>query len=131
MIAVADLRELAIARLKGAETLYAAGQYDTCVYLCGYCIELLLKARICRTLGWRGFPESNTEFQRYASFRTHDLEALLHLSGIEMAIKSEHQNAWKAVKSWEPNFRYLPTGAFTADTASHMLNAVKELLGVI
>jgi hypothetical protein len=131
MIAIADLRELAMTRLRDAEALYAAGQYDTSVYVCGYCVELLLKSRICRTLHWDGFPDSNSEFQRYLSFRTHDLEALLHLSGVERQVSGEHEDAWRTVVKWNPGWRYRVTGTSSASDAALMLNAVTQLVEVI
>ncbi len=50
MITRTELRNLAKARLKESKTLFNAKQYDTATYLCGYAVELALKARICRTL---------------------------------------------------------------------------------
>ena len=52
------------------------GRYDGSVYLCGYVIELLLKARICKTLNWDGFPSDSKEFQNLNNFKTHNLEIL-------------------------------------------------------
>ena len=82
MIARNELRKIARTRLKEAEVLYQNKKYDGAIYLCGYAIEAVLKARICRTLKWTGFPQSRSEFQSYQSFRTHDLDILLNLSGI-------------------------------------------------
>lgn len=59
-----ELRTLARARLKDADVLFAATRYDAATYLCGYAIELALKARICQTLRWTHFPETNKEFIR-------------------------------------------------------------------
>ncbi|MBI1923693.1 HEPN domain-containing protein, partial [Candidatus Poribacteria bacterium] len=81
MISKDDLRKIARAKLKDAEVLYKNRRYDGAVYLCGYTIETVLKARICRTLKWEGFPSTRSEFQSYQSFRTHDLVVLLTLSG--------------------------------------------------
>jgi hypothetical protein len=39
-----QLPDLAYLRLQEAEVLFAADLYDGCVYLCGYVIELALKA---------------------------------------------------------------------------------------
>ncbi|MCB0065385.1 MAG: HEPN domain-containing protein [Caldilineaceae bacterium] len=69
------------ARLEDAEVLLAANRYDGAMYLCGYAVELALKARICRTLKWAGYPSTRKEFEGYQSLRTHDLKVLLHLSG--------------------------------------------------
>jgi len=82
------LRQAARARIKDAEVLLTAKRYDGAAYICGYALELGLKARICRTLKWSGYPSTNKEFANYRSFKTHDLDVLLHLSGIEEKIKT-------------------------------------------
>jgi hypothetical protein len=53
-----QLKQLATIRLREAEALFAAGLYDGCAYLCGYIIELALKARICRLLNLSDYPET-------------------------------------------------------------------------
>ncbi len=63
MILVAELDNLAHARIDDAKALLAAGRYDGATYLCGYAIEVALKARICRTLSWPEFPSTGGEFQ--------------------------------------------------------------------
>ncbi|NLJ29092.1 MAG: HEPN domain-containing protein [Deltaproteobacteria bacterium] len=50
MIAINDLRKIAQARFKDADVLLKAWRYDGAIYLCGYAIELALKARICKIL---------------------------------------------------------------------------------
>lgn len=59
MITVKDLKAVAKARLKDAHILYSYKRYDAATYLCGYSVELALKAKICNTLNWKGFPENN------------------------------------------------------------------------
>ena len=49
MISIADLRAIAVARLDDAKALSANGRADGAAYVCGYAIELALKARICAT----------------------------------------------------------------------------------
>ena len=78
-----DLRRVARSRLQEAQILFDAGRYDAAVYLCGYAVELALKARICMGLGWKEYP---TPKEKYKSFYVHDLDVLLHLSGRESAI---------------------------------------------
>ena len=89
MLTIAELRKIAKARLDDAEVLLQARRYDGAIYLCGYAVEVALKARICRTLHWEGFPETANEFRDYQSFRTHDLTVLLHLSGVEQRILAQ------------------------------------------
>jgi hypothetical protein len=57
-----ELRTLARARLKDAQTLLTTKRYDAATYVCGYAVEMALKARICQTLGWTDFPQTNKEF---------------------------------------------------------------------
>ncbi len=57
-----ELRILAKARFKEAQILFEAKRYDAATYFCGYAMELALKARICKTLGYIHFPQTNKEF---------------------------------------------------------------------
>ena len=45
MIPVAELDNIARARLEDAKTLLAASRFDGATYLCGYAVEVALKAR--------------------------------------------------------------------------------------
>ena len=111
MITTADLKLLASARLKDAQALYSNKRYDAAVYMCGYAVEVALKARICQTLKWPGFPDTRKEFEGYASFKTHDLDVLLHLSGIEARIRSSYGLQWSDGTKWDPEHRYRPVGS--------------------
>ena len=93
MISTSDVRKIARGRLRDAEVLHRARRYDGAVYLCGYAVELFLKARACRTLRWQGFPASDREFRGLQSFRTHDLETLLHLTGVESKVTAREPSA--------------------------------------
>lgn len=59
MLSVRELRAISIARLRDAEVLLKARRFDGAVYLCGDAVEIALKARICRTLDWVEFPQTN------------------------------------------------------------------------
>ena len=131
MIPSAELRKIARARLKDAQVLLDAKRYDGSVYLCGYSIEIGLKARICRALKWSGFPSTNKEFEGYHSFRTHNLDVLLHVSGVEVKIKTRYFAEWSTVAMWEPETRYRPIGTATAGDATDMINAATAVLGAL
>jgi hypothetical protein len=131
MLDLVLLEQLARARVDDAEALRTAGRHDGAIYICGYALEIALKARICRTLGWAGFPETRSEFNSYRSFRTHDLDVLLHLSGIEKLVKSSHLTHWSSAASWDPEARYKPIGSATDADVAEMVSAVNELLGVL
>src|SRR6266705_3204007 len=106
MIPRSDIRGIARARLQDSAALFDQGRYDGAIYLCGYAVELALKARICRTLNWAGFPSTRAEFSAYQSFRTHSLDVLLVLSGWEQRLKSRYPAEWLVVADWDPELRY-------------------------
>ncbi len=128
MILVSDMQAVAHDRLRDAEALNAAGRFDGCLYLCGYCVEIALKARICQTLKWTGFPERLGEFQAYKSFQTHDLDVLLRLSGVEDEIKTQYVNSWSVMAKWDTSVRYSLGGTTSAQQAAKILTATRELM---
>ena len=89
MLQQKEIKKLAKARLKDAKVLFSEKRLEGSVYLCGYAIELSLKSKICETLHWPGYPQTKKEFENYRSFKTHDLDVLLHLSGFEAHIKKK------------------------------------------
>lgn len=131
MIAIRDLRAIARGRIKDAEVLVKAKRYDGSVYLCGYAVEVTLKSRICATLSWSGYPSSAKEFQGYQSFRTHDLDVLLHLSGRETKIKTRLLAEWSVAASWDPNVRYRTMGSASSQEAKDMVSAAKALVSAL
>lgn len=131
MISSAELASTARARLIDAEVLRAAGRYDSAVYLCGYAVELQLKAAICRTNDWAGFPSSSREFETLRSFKTHDLRALLHLTDREQEVIDRYKDEWEEVRTWNPELRYSPPGAVDESRARRMLDAATELVGLL
>ena len=131
MITRNNLRKIARAKLRDAEILYKNRRYDSAIYLCGYAVEAILKARICRTLKWAGFPETRGEFQSYQSFRTHNLEVLLSLSGIREKILNEYSTEWTDVSKWSPEMRYLPVGTNRQSDVLEMIEGTKVLVKVL
>lgn len=131
VIPVDELDNVAQARLEDARALSAAGRFDGATYLCGYAVEIALKARICRTLDWPEFPSTGNEFEPYRSFRTHELEILLHLSGQEARIKQDHFGVWNVVTVWRVETRYSVIGTAQRQDAAAMIAAAEELLAVL
>ena len=128
MISPQDLKAIAAARLEDARALLNAARFDGAIYLAGYGVELALKARACRTLGWAGFPETNAEFKPLLSFRTHDLDVLLRLSGCERRVKTKYLAEWSAVAQWRPDARYRLAGSAKISDAQQMIDAARLLL---
>jgi hypothetical protein len=123
----AALRRLARLRLADARALFRARRYDGATYLCGYVIEYALKARICRTLRWVEYRTG----EKYRSFKVHDVEALLGLSGVEDMVLRTHATDWNFAKQWSPELRYDPNTKATSVSAKAMLTAATNLLRVL
>lgn len=131
MIPLVELDKIARARLEDAKTLLAASRFDGATYLCGYAVEVALKTRICRTLNWLEFPSTNSEFQAYRSFQTHELEVLLRLSGQEARVKQHHFALWNAVANWKAESRYNAIGTAQQGDSGAMIQAAEALLAVL
>ena len=118
-----ELQQLACLRLKEAEALFAAGCYDGCAYLCGYVVELGLKAAICATLGVDNYPEERLK----RAFSTHNFEDLKLLAGMDQAFTTspEHLANWSVASKWKPERRYEPEGTYDQVAAEEVLEAVR------
>ena len=121
-----ELKALARQRLRDAEALYQAGDYDACFYLCGYVVELALKARICQVLNLDEYPEAGFR----GAFKTHDFNELKTLAALDhLLIPSPshpglYQN-WITVLDWSPETRYSPVRTIAQQKALDLLNAVR------
>ena len=132
MISIADLHGMAREYLRAAKLLRTRHSYDVAVYLCGYAVEIALKARICRTLNWAaGFPQKQEEFKAKSSLKTHDLEGLLDFTGLQGRIKLNHFADWAIVNKWNPEQRYSPPGTKTLTEANDMIQATQNLLRIL
>jgi len=131
MLKSSDIKHIAIARLEDAVTLFNAQRYDGAYYLCGYAIELGLKYRICKTLKWNDYPLTSNEFKKYSSFKTHEVDILLNLSGREKIIKSKFLVEWSFVRNWNPEYRYQPIGKIKKIDAHTMLMSTKNILNAL
>jgi len=122
----AELKKLAYLRLKEADALYRAELYDGVAYLCGYCIEFALKARICKVLGVSEYPDAGRLRQAYA---VHDLSQLLLLAGLQPKVgpaNAELFKNWSIAAEWRPERRYDPPGTFTRQMAHDLLEAIRS-----
>jgi HEPN domain-containing protein len=121
-----QLKELAALRLQEAEALLEAGLYDGAAYLCGYVVELALKARICRLLDENEYPDTGRLKQVYG---VHDLDQLLLLSGLRrklgLANKAVFDN-WSIAVPWKPERRYAAVGSVKRQEAEEILQAVND-----
>ena len=109
--------------MEDAKALLATGRYDGGIYLCGYAVEMALKARICAVLSWDVWPGR----RNYDTFYTHNLDVLLNLSGKERQIKSELSVDWSIATKWHEGLRYSPPQT-TAGELKEMIDATTALV---
>ena len=74
------LQQLAGLRLKDAEVLLAAGQWDAAYYLLGYCVECALKACIAQQFLLQTVPDKNV-VNKFYSHRVDELLVISNLKG--------------------------------------------------
>lgn len=125
-LTIAELDALAEARLLDARALFAAGRYEGARYVCGYAVELRLKARICRAHGWTAYPPPSFA----QPLKTHKLDVLLLLSTLHRTIIAKHAADWSVVVGWDPEQRYA-VAPVTAQDAQTMIEATGELMAVL
>ena len=110
-----DLQELSRTRLREAEALFAAGLYDGAIYLCGYVLEMALKACVCRTRDIPGYPDTEPGVRQL--FKTHDVGALELLAGLRSRVAQqkdlspEFERSWNRLILWNTDLRYKPPQA--------------------
>jgi len=121
------LNKLSLERLQDAKVLFEARRYDGSFYICGYAVEMGLKHKICQTLGWGEYPASRKDSEKYRSFKTHDFEVLLHLSGAEKTIKKTLFTEWSILMRWNSEMRY-SSQRQTGEKAKLMIEATETLL---
>jgi HEPN domain-containing protein len=128
MISRRTLRTIAMETLADAEVLLRHQRWKGAYYLCGYVVEIALKERICETLDWLEYPETNREFEALSSFRTHALDLLLRLSGIERQVREQMTGTWAGIRDWYPKLRYGAPDVQSEDKARTMLTRTKVFL---
>lgn len=112
MANAANLKALALERLREAECLIEKGHVGGAYYIGGYAIELALKAAICKKLGVEMFEKDEVPRHIAKSFMIHDLSDLVILAGIAIEIENQCRvdNAfhisWSMVSDWSEQRRY-------------------------
>lgn len=121
---VKDLNILAKERLEDAKVLLAGKRFWGAVYICGYAVELALKAKICKTLDWDDYP------QDVKDLKTHKFDVLLHFSGAEKLVSKNYKGEWSVVQKWDPEKRY-STAPVDLTDATDMIKATEILLDIL
>lgn len=122
-----ELQQLARLRLSEAEHLYAKGLHDGATYLCGYVVEFALKARICKLLKLKNYPDTGKIGNLFKTHNFDDLKLLAGLSEEVTAAKNPELFAnWSIAKSWEPEQRYSAPGTSDRKKAQDALASIKD-----
>ena len=127
----ADIQALAKSKIDEADCLLKNKFYDAAFHIGGYAVELMLKARVCKTLGIDDFFQFNKGKQElYKPYKVHDYEYLIILSGIYMEFEQAQTDVsfkahWSVVSQWNEGYRYL-TGKSEKDAKDFLTS-----LGII
>ncbi len=143
----AEIVNLAHSKLRVAELLLQNGFLDDAYYIGGYAFELLLKAKICKTLAIPNFFDFDSARNRklpvakirrgekenlYKPFKVHDYEQLLILSGLytefanKLSSDLSFNTDWSVISNWDENLRYT-TGSNQKDVRS-FIESIKNMM---
>ena len=133
-----ELKNLTQLRLKEAKVLCDNGLYDGSCYLAGYCIELALKAAICKRMGTPDFFQTiRPETAR--AFKIHNLEELVSLAGLYTQFNErvntniQFGNNWSFIKTtinWSEQLRY-QSGKNQIETQTMLLALTDAQNGIL
>lgn len=132
-----DIKTLAMGKYVDAQCLYDNGRYDSSYYIAGYCVELLIKSKVCRTLGIEDFFDFENRNKLFKdegamnkAFKVHNLTQLIVLSGIysefqkELKDNIDFKGAWSIIDEWNEGARY-STGKRQSE-AKDLLTSIKK-----
>ena len=133
-IGVTEQSKAAVHRREDAHALFNATRWRGAMYMAGYSIECLLKAKLMRIYACSNLRDLEVELQRrgllaeHATIFTHQLEILLRLAN---GLDRLRQNAqlwplFNIVNRWIPAWRYNPDRS-EHDDARDYLNAVDSI----
>jgi len=133
MISPQDLFDIAKSRYEESKILLREHKPDGAVYLCGYAIELMLKRYIVKALDWDAYPDTDKEFWDYKSFKTHNLDVLLRLAGLEKKIQGDTSlyARWQIAKNWDSEIRYREIGRLSESDAQAIITASRDVLNYL
>ena len=122
-------------RLNDAQELLKTARWRGAMYMAGYSIECLLKAKLMDMYNCRNLYQLEDELQRRgvlttnATVFTHQLEPLLRLAGGLGRLKQNRRmwSLFNVVNRWVPAWRYTASLSNRKE-AEGFLEAVKKIL---
>ena len=129
-----EIEKLAEVRLNEAKLLLSQNYCEGVLYLAGYCVELLLKARISRVLDIPNlFDESFQPKELRKPYYTHDLKYLLIFAGLKSKLNKEkaiNQNLftnWSLIEeTWNEHCRYKNCGECKKADVERFIFAIED-----
>lgn len=117
-------------RLKEAKILLQSAYYDGSIYLAGYCVELLLKAKIAQLLDLDSLFVSIGK-EKIKPFRIHKLTDLALYAGLHKQISEETDETFKEFWSliysqWSEDLRYKKCGSCSKQRAENFIKAIED-----
>jgi hypothetical protein len=134
-IGVTEQSKAGIHRRDDAHALFGARRWRGAMYIAGYSIECLLKAKLMRMYGCTNLRDLEEELQHRgllverATIFTHQLDMLLRLADGRERLR-QHPQLWplfNVVNRWIPAWRYNPDLSNHEDAADY-LSAVDGIL---
>jgi HEPN domain-containing protein len=119
------LKNLAVIRLREANTLLQNDSYDGAYYLAGYAIECALKSCIAKQVNRYDFPDLSTVKNSY----THKLTDLFKTAGLwmqfqeDMKLNNSLELNWTILKDWSEISRY---EEHTQSAAQDLISAIAD-----
>ncbi|HXY58657.1 MAG TPA: HEPN domain-containing protein [Methylocystis sp.] len=113
----AELRAIAEAKLEDAHLLLEAGRHANAYYLCGYAVEIGLKACIAAQIA----PETLPGKDFVKGILNHQFAGLAALAGLGAALRAAEDADrvfavnWATALDWSPDSRYRMTDPQAAE----------------
>lgn len=141
-----EIKKVAWQRLEEAIILYKNAKCDSSFYLAGYCVELMLKAKICERLGIPNlFDETDAKANQTSDtaeirniLKTHNLFTLLIFSGLKVKFdldKAKNSNLAKTnsllFNNWNENGVYRSNGSIKGKDVEILLNFLTADDGIL
>ena len=130
-----DQLKASLHRRDDAQVLFNGARWRASMYLGGYAVECLLKARLMKKFGCMTLAslddtlKSRNLIANRSSTYTHEIEWLLKISEVHGRLKRDGTTwpAFNLVNRWMPSWRYDPNQA-TRDEAETFLEALDRIL---
>lgn len=134
-IGVSEQMKASKHRLNDAHALFNSARWHGAMYLAGYSIECLLKAKLMQMYNCRHLRELEEVLQRRgvlaaeATVFTHHLEVLLRLAKGQKRLR-QNRTLWplfSIVNLWMPAWRY-SSNLSNSKSAKNFLEAVEKII---